>query len=293
MPPLVSVVLPAFDAAATVEEAIASVVGQEYTPIEVLVVDDGSTDDTAARAAAFGEPVRVLSIPHSGAAAARNAALAAAHGELIAFLDADDVWLPGKLAAQVRLLDEHPEADATYCAVRSAADGSVRSPDPDVPGADVVRALLLRPSAVFASQSAMLVRRTVLDAVGGYDRSLAGVEDLDYMLRLGLVARFHPSPEVLVEYRPRPQGRSEQLIAVAEGTVQSLNKFFALDPPPALRRLRRRALGTHAMVFAGMFSRHGDLGRAFRWALRALLWHPPTVVRLLGFPFRQLKRPDR
>src|SRR5436305_1935247 len=105
--PLVSVVMPAFNAEAFVAEGIESVLAQDYECVEVIVVDDGSTDNTSAVASRY--PVKCIAQKNSGIAAARNAGVAVSRGSLVAFLDADDIWLPGKLSTQVAYLLKHPE----------------------------------------------------------------------------------------------------------------------------------------------------------------------------------------
>ena len=115
--PLVSVILPARNAAATIERALNSVLQQDYRPLEVIVVDDDSSDDTAARIDAWGAmPVTVLSTPGSqGPAAARNLGADAATGKYLAFLDADDEWLPEKTTRQVAALERAPAATFAIC----------------------------------------------------------------------------------------------------------------------------------------------------------------------------------
>lgn len=117
VPPLVSVVIPAYDRATTIVAAIESVLRQTWTDFEILVVDDGSTDGTAAAAATVADPrLRVVRLAaNRGAAAARNAGATQARGRWIAFQDSDDEWLPEKLARQLARLDAQPEAVAAYC----------------------------------------------------------------------------------------------------------------------------------------------------------------------------------
>ena len=108
--PLVSVVMPAYNAGPYIEQAIRSVLEQDYPNIELIVVDDGSKDGTPeAVEALFGDRVRVLRQKNGGPAAARNLGIRASNGTLLAFLDADDVWLPGKLQAQVSYMLAHPD----------------------------------------------------------------------------------------------------------------------------------------------------------------------------------------
>ena len=113
-PPLVTVIMPVFNASATLAQALGSVLWQGYEAIEVIAVDDGSTDDSRQLLATYGDAARVLHQSQQGPAAARNLALQHARGEYIAFLDADDVWLPGKLLSQVAYLQAHPDVSAVF-----------------------------------------------------------------------------------------------------------------------------------------------------------------------------------
>lgn len=110
-----SVVIPCYNGAAYLRETLASVLAQTYQPIEVLVIDDGSTDNSAAIANEFGPPVRVIQQPNQGGSVARNRGIDEAQGDWIAFLDADDLWLPEKLERQVRLI--RPDINAVACAI--------------------------------------------------------------------------------------------------------------------------------------------------------------------------------
>jgi glycosyltransferase involved in cell wall biosynthesis len=111
---LVSVIIPAYNSERYLAEAVRSALAQTYRPVEVIVVDDGSTDGTIAVAAGFGTSVRYSLIPHGGAAAARNHGLALARGEFIAFLDSDDLWLEDKLARQMAAFASDPSLDLVF-----------------------------------------------------------------------------------------------------------------------------------------------------------------------------------
>src|SRR4029450_9561835 len=111
--PLVSVIIPTFDRATWVREAIASVLAQTYPHLELIVVDDGSHDATPEVIQAFGQALTYIRQAHAGVSAARNRGVAASRGALVAFLDSDDLWLPRKIAAQVALLQQ-PQAQACY-----------------------------------------------------------------------------------------------------------------------------------------------------------------------------------
>lgn len=193
--PTVSVVIPAHDAGPYLSEAVRSVVDQILPPDEVIVVDDGSTDGSVALAKAYGSVVRVLCQPHRGAATARNLGLEHAAGELLAFLDADDLWMPMKLHRQVGLLRERPDLDAALGHQEQFL----------TPGADpsLVDRLHVDPTPRPGYHvGTMLVRRAALREVGPFDETLRSGEFIDWWARAtekGL--RFAMLPEVVMRRR--------------------------------------------------------------------------------------------
>jgi glycosyltransferase involved in cell wall biosynthesis len=168
--PLVSVVIPAYNSGRFLGEAIRSVLDQNYRPIEVIVVDDGSTDDTVVVARSFGEPVQTIAQPHSGIGAARNRAIASARGEYLAAIDADDLWMPEKLSRQTAALAADPTVDMVAgqtVEFRTAADGCiVESP----PASGIVI-------------GAMLIRMEAFHRVGWMRTDLRLGEFIDWMAR--------------------------------------------------------------------------------------------------------------
>lgn len=171
----VSVIIPCFNSARYLESAIDSVVEQDYERLEIIVVDDGSVDTSAQIARAYGDPVHVLSQPNAGASAARNTGVRAANGDLLGFLDADDVWLPGKLKLQIAALQERH----TDC-VFGHAEQFI---SPELP--DDVRASLHCPDGKFPARlpSAMLIPRHLFLDVGYFDEELELGEVVDWLAR--------------------------------------------------------------------------------------------------------------
>jgi glycosyltransferase involved in cell wall biosynthesis len=139
-PPLVSVVIPAYNAAAFLEDALASVAAQDYEPLEAIVVDDGSSDGTSEVARSFQPPVTLIAQPHAGIGAARNAGVAAARGEFLAFLDADDLWTPSSLVLRLKALEQRA-VDLVYGQVIEFR-GNLESPPATalLPGTVLLRA---------------------------------------------------------------------------------------------------------------------------------------------------------
>jgi len=198
---LVSVIIPVYNGERYLADAIKSVQKQTYRDCELLVIDDGSTDGSAAVAKEFGDTIRYIHQANGGVCKARNAGIAAARGSYIAFLDQDDLWLPDKLADQVAYLENHPEIGAVYCQCKVTGEGWLRS---DVyytePVKDDVIGVISGPCLLMTTT---LFRKDVLHKIGGFDETLvgAGGEDMDLTVRLKQVAQVAYVPTVLAEYR--------------------------------------------------------------------------------------------
>ncbi len=254
---LVSVIIPAYNASAFVAQALDSALAQTYRTLEVVVVDDGSTDDTAAivEAVACRDPrVRLVRQANGGPSAARNLGIAHSRGALIAPLDADDLWLPNKIARQVAAMRAGgPKVAMVYawsCVMDESGRAfprSVRTPRHE----GDVYAFLLACNFIGNGSNALFRRDCVIEA-GGYDRTLrAGSGDYgeDLMLNLAIAERHDVAvvPEVLVGYRAHASNLSRNLIQVMRG---------------------------HARVLAAARSRHPELpSRLFRWSESSIYHH--------------------
>jgi len=200
--PLVSVVMPTFNCARFVNEAISSVLTQDYPNLEVIVIDDGSTDGTLEQLHRHDARIRILQQENAGPAAARNRGASVARGEFIAFLDCDDVWLPGKISTQVQHLLHNPEVglvhgfevdwypDKTGIYVHPPDSTTNAAPVKIIEGTSgwVYPQLLL---SFGLCTSTVMLRRTLLEHVGGFDESYRIGEDYDLWLRLSQITVFH------------------------------------------------------------------------------------------------------
>lgn len=210
--PLVSVVIPAYNAGAFIEEALHSVLDQDYPSLDVIVVDDGSADDTAERLATFTARVQCLRQSNSGGypGVPRNTGIQYCRGEFICFLDADDVMCPGRIRRQIDFLLEHPQVGAVFTDYRNfSADGMagqshfetcvklhrrLGSRASIVLTSEEATALLLQEN--FGIPSAMMIRRDVLGVVPGFSSELQASEDFHFFFRaarrfsIGIIAEI-------------------------------------------------------------------------------------------------------
>ena len=235
--PQISVLIPAYNAARTVGATIESVLNQTLPAHEIIVVDDGSADDTPAVAARFGAPVRLIRQANSGPAAARNHAARLASCEWLALLDSDDRWLPNKLERQaVYLTDE--KISVVHCRAENHRA--------EVPTGSLNFERLWQRNCLVTSS--VLLRREAFLQAGGFDedRALIGVEDYNLWLRLAANGRaFAYCPETLVCYTPAPgnlSGQTERFAAAELANVDALSRCLALAP----ELLRQKRLAIHA-----------------------------------------------
>jgi glycosyltransferase involved in cell wall biosynthesis len=177
VPPLVSCIVPVFDGERYLAEAVESILTQTYRPIEVIVVDDGSTDATAAIAEGYGEPVRHVRQPRAGAPAARNRGLQEAVGEFVAFLDADDLWHRDKLAVQLGRFAERPELELSVTHLQNFWIPELQAEAERFRGHP-----LAAPQPGYVTVT-MLARRTLFDRVGGFNTGMTVGDPMEWFVR--------------------------------------------------------------------------------------------------------------
>lgn len=212
--PLVSAIIATYNRANLVGRAVESILGQTYENIEVIVVDDGSTDDTRKVLARYGERIRLICQDNAGPGAARNRGIAAAKGEIIAFLDSDDLWLPTKIERQVAVLGRIGESvPCCLCSAEMRFTGRpaqtsfqvalLRSADEEGIWLNAPEVLTNR--FVLFNQMAA-VRRSAVEKIGGFNEDLRLLEDYDFALRLSLLGPFAFIQEPLVVWHQGSEG---------------------------------------------------------------------------------------
>ncbi len=239
--PLCTIVIPAYNAGVWIERTLQSVAQQTYPSLEVLVVDDGSADNTrilAEAMAAVDHRFRVLNIPNGGVANARNLGIREAHGEFVAFLDADDLWHPEKIALQMaameQLVDGVPPG-ASYALMRSIDMEDRVTGTGNMLGSSgfmLARHLYFKP---VGNGSSVLVRRGVALELGGYDpawaaRGIGGCEDLDFELKVAAKYPIVCVPQLLIGYRKSPGNMSSNQLKMARGYLGVVERHLKANP---------------------------------------------------------------
>lgn len=274
--------MPAYNAAAHVRRAIDSVLAQTWQDLELLVVDDGSSDGTLDVLAEYGTRLRVLQQANAGPAAARNHGLSEARGEYVAFLDADDFWETEKVAAQVVLLDA--QADIGFCSTATRVvdgGGHTVAQWPCLPkGTPLPDALFVNGAAISGSTSGVMARRTLLQQSGGFDAALRGFEDPDLWIRLAACTGYACIPQTLTVVVRTPGSVSSHLPRMRAATLASFHKNRSLLPPARRGAYWRAACAGTLTDYAKSAWRAGDSRHALAWTLEALARAPLGCGRL-------------
>jgi glycosyltransferase involved in cell wall biosynthesis len=273
--PKVTVVIPAYNAMTYLSKTLDSVLQQTCTDFEVLIVNDGSTDEIAAWFMTVKDDrVRLISQANQGLPGARNTGIMEAKGAYIAFLDADDLWAPTKLEKQVQCLDAKPEVGLVYAWTllidrHGNSTGTVTAAQVE---GNVWEKLLL--GDVVGSGSNAMVRRSCFDRVGLFDPELTSIEDCDMWVRIAADYPFALIKEVLVYYRQHPASMSRDYDKMAHNSRLKIEKKFDRVPFELLY-LRPRAYG-HAFLWLAwkIMSDGGAVDRANYYARQAVLHYP-------------------
>ena len=280
--PLVSVVMPAYNVAWCIGRAVDSVLAQDFRACELIVVNDGSTDGTRALLERYGAAITVINQDNRGMSAARNAGIRRARGTYVAFLDADDWWLAGKLSRQVELMHGRPEIGFSSTTVRVEDDNGRllnlwRCPNGST---EILATLFAENAAIAGGCSAVMARRDLLDRVGLFDESLRGFEDPDLWMRLAAVSGYACIDETLAVILRREQSVSRNLDSMRVAALRSMRKNRALLPSRLRGRFWRGCLAGVYTDYAKPAYRAGRLGLAYADTLRALMLSPVGRGRL-------------
>lgn len=290
--PLVSVVIPAYNAIRFVNATIDSVFAQTFQNFEILVIDDGSTDNTKEVLETYGDKIRYLPKENGGVSSARNFGIENAKGKYIAFLDADDVWMPEKLEKQVAAMEEDEKIGLCYVATQKVDEelnylNSIKVSN----CTDYTETLLLNLNIVSGSCSSAMVRQDIIQQTDGFDSKFSTYADWEFWLRLSLLTKFFPIDEELVKYRMVKGSMSSKPEVTKRDALGVLEKFFSLpNLPEKYKRLQNKAFSNHLMIVSGEFLHNGKIGESLNCIWQGVRLYPPNITRPLGLPFRFARR---
>jgi glycosyltransferase involved in cell wall biosynthesis len=273
--PSIAVIIPTYNYARGIDQAITSVFNQTLPPVEIIVVDDGSTDETRNILDTYGSRIKYLHQQNRGASAARNAGVLAANCEWVAFLDQDDEWYPTKLACQAASVAESG-AEFCYTGYERFANGrfeeAIEPPDPDQLFPELRFQNVLGPSSMF------FVRRSTFASLGGFDERLgASCEDWEFAVRLARVSRWVKVHQTLMRYNYHSSNSSFRYRNLLQKELLIENTLLA--GTVGLRRMMTRRKVRAAMYARAAWGARTNGDRAATYALQSVVqWPLPNFM---------------
>lgn len=283
----VSVVIPAYNTAQYVATAIESALDQTAVPREVIVVDDGSSDETRAVVERFGGIVRYVFQQNQGVSAARNRGIDASSGRYVAFLDADDAWLPRKIEKQIAAI-QRGNGRASYTAQWIVNDEMRPLFVNRNGGRGASVDALLTIGNVIGSPSSVLCERALFGEVGSFDGAFSTCADWEMWIRIATVTNFLFVDEPLLQYRVHGNNMSLEIALLERDSLRTLRKGFSSPViGEELRELRRASLAHNYMVLAGAYLRTGRIPDALRCVVQSVARDPRQIRELLSYVARR------
>jgi glycosyltransferase involved in cell wall biosynthesis len=280
---LVSIAIPAYNHGGYLAQAIESVLAQDYPHIELIVLDDGSTDNTRDVLARYSGRFFWETQPNMGQARTLNRAWNLSHGEILGYLSADDILMPGAVHEAVNCLADNPDTVACYCDFdlidpQGRVIRHVKTPEFDYRHMLAAVVCPLGPGAFF--------RRTALEKAGGWDPDLRQMPDYDFWLRLGLQGKFKRIPRVLAGFRVHEQSQTFSRTSPdrAEEPVFIISRFFkSRDLSESLKRLEKCALSNAHLISCQLHFRAGRFRSAIQHLRKAFGLNPAGILRAASF----------
>jgi len=288
----ISVIIPNFNYGRFIGEAIESVLVQTYQPIEIIVIDDGSTDDSVKIVESFGKKVKLIKQENGGVGKARNTGVKNSKGDFLAFLDADDRWLPQKIERQM----EHFRLDPDIGLITTAMsefdkNGNITSQFTEGKNGWCAKDMLLMFPVVIGPGSTALLKRRVIEQVGGFDenKQMYPSEDWEFCYRVAQKFKVYVVSEVLVEYRNHGGNGHLKVPHFERGMLLAFEKTF-LYASPDIQKLKNQAYGNLHKILAGSYFQAGDYTQFIKHSIKSFQMSPENIFYFVKFPFRRLKK---
>lgn len=303
----ISVIIPVYNGEQFIARALDSVLAQSYPVHEVVVVNDGSRDRTADVLSGYGNRIHTITIPNGGVSHARNVGISACTGEIVAFLDADDVWEVNKLQVQVAVFQKYPEVGFCCCDYLVFNDYLNKEINHfssfkdwknlhfDQPLKQRSFALLLKENFV-GTCSTVAIRRTVFDKTGGFDESLRQAEDYDLWLRCALLTEFVVLSDILVSKITHDTNLTSNIIEMCSCHervfITTYHKCINFIKSNGLQDIYATAMAAKRYQIGNAYFEAGNVGQAFRYYIKGLQssWSVSNVLLFVGYIARKTVR---
>jgi glycosyltransferase involved in cell wall biosynthesis len=291
MNPNVSVIIPNYNYSQYIGEAVESVLSQTYVNVEIIVVDDGSKDNSLEVLEIFGDKIKVIAQKNAGVSVARNNGVANSNGEFIAFLDADDVWLPEKIEKQIALFLNDKTLGLVHVAVQDIdANGKNLETHFDGLSGEVSHELLLfRRAVILGGGSGIMIPRKIFDEVGGFDLRLSTSADWDIFYQISSRYKVGFINEILLKYRLHGSNMHGNIPRMEREMLIGFEKAFA-ENPKTLQKIRNKCYGNLYMILAGSYYNSRSYVDFLRTSYKSLSHNPSKITRLANYPFRLVKK---
>jgi len=280
--PLVSIIIPTYNRAELVTQAVESVLDQTYRKIELIVVDDGSTDKTHELLRKYEGSMTYIYLERSERSKARNEGFKCSKGDYIAFLDSDDLWLSTKIEKQVQILHEKADVGIVYTDVEliHVEGGShIGNILWDEPVREVLYEDLMTHNVITGSLSSVMMRRECLERVGLFDESMNTCEDLDIYRRLARQYKFHKIDSTLAKVRIHNDNTQRNLHAMVLGWEATIEKVFQ-DTAPRFEYYKYEAITKIFFHIARLYWQRGCLRGFFVWfCKKSMLDRPDWILK--------------
>lgn len=283
----VSVIIPNYNYAHYLREAIDGVVNQTYQDIEIIVVDDGSTDGSSEILKSYGDRVVSIFQKNQGVSAARNNGVRSSHGQYVAFLDADDSWLPEKVEREVEQFSLNSNLGLVHVGVREvdAQGNHIRDRLDGGHGEISDQLLMLAAEGILGGGSGFMVPRSVFDEIGGFDTALSTSADWDLFYRISSRYPIGFVPQVLINYRVHGANMHGNIEVMERDMTLAFGKAFGDDS----NSRSRKVYGNLYKNLSGSYFYAGDYKAAIRTALRSLSYRPANILYFIQYPLRRMK----
>jgi glycosyltransferase involved in cell wall biosynthesis len=286
--PLVSVIIPNYNYAQYLREAIDSVLNQTYSNLEIIVVDDGSKDDSKKVLSGYGEKIKTIFQQNQGVSAARNNGAKASGGEFIAFLDADDVWLPEKIEKQIRKFGLDKNLGLVHVGVEEIdADGKrIQTLLNGLEGTVSHELLLLKRAVILGGGSGLMIPRKVFDEVGGFDLRLSTSADWDIFYRIASRYAVGFVSEILLKYRFHNSNMHGNIGRMEHDMMLGFEKAFSNGATVR----KSECYGNLHRTLAGSYFHAKQYSDFVRHTIRSIWNKPSNLGYFVQFPLRRLQK---